>query len=163
MDAFELCYWRRLGSPLDFREIKLVNPEGNQPWTFIGRVVAEAEAPVLWPPYVKSQLLRKDPDSWKDWRQKVKGMVEDEMVGWHHWLNGLGFEQTPGDGEGQRSLACCSWWGQEETRLSKWTITKQRSSSFQEAGWGVWLKNKESGRAWQCLGCFFSVSLMLCW
>ena len=121
MDAFELCYWRRLGSPLDFREIKLVNPEGNQPWTFIGRVVAEAEAPVLWPPYVKSQLLRKDPDSWKDWRQKVKGMVEDEMVGWHHWLNGLGFEQTPGDGEGQRSLACCSWWGQEETRLSHWT------------------------------------------
>ena len=140
------CFWivvleKTLKSPLDCREIKLVNPEGNQPWTFIGRIVAEAEALVLWPPDVKNQLLGKDPDSGKDWRQKDKGVVEDEMVGWHHWLNGLGFEQTPGDGEGQRSLACCSPWDWEETQLSDWTTTKERSS-FQEAGWGVWLKNK---------------------
>ena len=87
-------------SPLDIKEIKPVNPKGNKPGLFIGRTDAEAEAPILWPPDVKSQLTGKDPDAGKDWGQKEKGTTEDEMVGWHHWLNGHEFEQTLGDCEG---------------------------------------------------------------
>ena len=82
IDAFELWCWRRLESPLDFKEIKPVNPEGNQSWIFIG-TDAEAEAPILWPPDSKSWLIRKDPDAGKDWRQEEKG-AEDEIIGWHH-------------------------------------------------------------------------------
>ena len=112
-------------SPLDSKEIKTVHPKGNQPWTFIGRTNAEAEAPVLWPPDVKSWLNRKDPDAGKDWRQEEKGTTEDEMVGWHHRLNGHEFEQTPGDGEGQGTLACCNPWGCKESdnnlATEKWT------------------------------------------
>ena len=100
-------------SPLDCKETKLVNPKVNQSWIFIGRTDAEAEAQILWPPDVKSGLFRKDPAG-KDWRQEEKGMTEDKMVGWHHWLDGHEFEQAPGDGEGQGSLACCSPWGQKE-------------------------------------------------
>ena len=85
-DDFELWCWRRtLESPLDSKKIKLVHPKGNQPWIFIGRTDAEAEAPVLWPPDVISWLIGKDPDAGKDWRQEEKGATEDEMVGWHHW------------------------------------------------------------------------------
>ena len=80
MDAFELCYWRRLLSPLDCKEIKPFNPKGNQPWIYIGRADAKAEAPKFWPPGVKSRLIRKDPDAEKDWRQEEKGTTEDEMV-----------------------------------------------------------------------------------
>ena len=85
---------KTLKSPLDCKEIKPVNPKGNQSWIFNGKTDAEVEAPILWPPDVKSQLLRKDPDAGKDWRQKEKGMTEDEMAGWHHSLNGHEFEQT---------------------------------------------------------------------
>ena len=92
-----------LDSPVDCQEIKPVNPKGNQFWIFIGRT--DTEAPVVWPPDVKSQLIGKDPDAGKGWRQK-KRAAEDQMVGWHHWLNGHEFEQTLGDNEGQRSLAC---------------------------------------------------------
>ena len=95
---------KTLESPLDCKEIKLVNPKRNQSWIFIGRTDAEAETPLLWPSNAKNWLLGKDLDSGKDWRW----MTEDEMVGWHHWLDGHEFEQTPGDGEGQGSLACCS-------------------------------------------------------
>ena len=104
---------KTLESPLDCKEIKPVNPKGNQSWIFIGRTAAEAEAeaPVLWPPDVKSQLIGKDPDPGKDWGQEEKGATEDEMVGWHHRRNGHEFEQTPGDSEGQGSLVCCSPWG----------------------------------------------------
>ena len=98
---------KTLVSPLDCKEIKPISPRGKQPWMFIGRT--DAEAPLLWQPDVKSQLIRKDPDARKDWRQKEKRMTEDEMVGWHHWLNGHEFEQALGDGE-QRSLVCCSPW-----------------------------------------------------
>ena len=91
-----------LESPLNNKGIKPVNPKGNQPRIFIGRT--GAKAPILWPPDVKSQLIGKDCDAGKDWGQEEKGA----MVGWHHWLNGHAFEQTPGDGEGQESLACCS-------------------------------------------------------
>ena len=107
------CFWivvleKTLESPLDSKEIKPVNPKGNQSWIFIGRTDAEAKAPILWPPDAKNWLIGKDPDAGKDWRQKDKGETEDEMVGWHHWLNGHGFEQTLGDSGGQRILAGCS-------------------------------------------------------
>ena len=95
-------------SPLDSKEIKPVNPEGNQLWLFIGRT---NEVPILCLPGMKSWLIGKDPDAGKDWGQEKKGMTEDEMVGWHHWLSGHEFEQTPGDSEGQGSLVCCSSWG----------------------------------------------------
>ena len=106
---------KTLESPLDCQEIKPLNPKRYQPWIFIGRTDVEAETLILWPPDVKSWLIGKDPDAGKDWRQKEKGMTEDEMVGWHHWLNGHQFEQTPGNSEGQGSLECCSPWGQKES------------------------------------------------
>ena len=109
IDAFKLWCWRRLlKSPLDSKEIKPVHPKGNQPWIFTGRTDAKAEAPILCPPDAKSQLTGKDPDAGKNWGHEEKGETEGEMVGWHHWLNGHEFEQTPGDGEGQGSLVCCS-------------------------------------------------------
>ena len=103
---------KTLESPLDCKGIKPVNPKGNQSWIFTGRT--EAETPILWPPNAKSQLTGKDPDAGKDWGQKEKGMIEDEMVGWHHQLNGHEVEQTPGDSVGQGSLVCCSPWGCKE-------------------------------------------------
>ena len=103
------CFWtvvleKVLESSLDSKEIKPVNPKGNQSWIFIGRTDAEAEAPILWTPDVKSCLIVKDPDAGKDWGQEEKGIIEDEMVRWHHWLNGHEFEQTLGDSAGQESL-----------------------------------------------------------
>ena len=96
-------------STLDSKEIKPVNPKGNQSWIFIGKT--DADAPVLWPPNAKSRLIGKNTDAGKDWGQEEKGMTEDEMTGQHHWLNGHEFEQTPGYSEGQGSLVCCSPWG----------------------------------------------------
>ena len=104
-----------LESPLDCKEIKPVNPKGNQSWIFIGRTDVEAEAPVLWPPDVKNWLIRKDLDSGKDWRQEEKGTTEDEIVGWHHRLNGYESEQAAGNGEGEGSLVCCSPKGHKES------------------------------------------------
>ena len=114
------CFWtvvleKTLESPLDCKEIKPINPEGNQSWLFIGGTDGEAEAPILWPPDAKNWLIRKDPDARQDWRQEEKGMTEDEIVGWHHWLNGHEFEQAPEDGEGQGSLVCCSPWGHRKS------------------------------------------------
>ena len=113
------CFWivvleKTFESHLDSMEIKPVNLEGNPPWISTGRTDAEAETPILWPPDLKSQLTVKDPDAGKDWKQEEKGMTEDEMIGWHHRLNGREFEQTPGDGEGQGNLVCCSPWGHKE-------------------------------------------------
>ena len=88
IDAFELWCWRILKSPLGYKEIRPVDPKGDQSWVFIGRTDVEAETSILWPPDVKNWLIWKDPDVGKDWRQEEKGMTEDEMVGWHHWLNG---------------------------------------------------------------------------
>ena len=115
----EWCFWtvvleKALKSPLDCKEIKPVSPKGNQPWIFIGRTDAEAEAPILWPPDEKNWLTGKDPDAGKDWRQEEKGITEDEMAGWRHRLDGYESEQALGDGEGQGSLACCSPWGLKE-------------------------------------------------
>ena len=104
-----------LDNPLDSKEIKTVNPNGNKSWIFIGRTDAEAEAPILRPHDAKSQIIGKYLDAENDWEQKEKGMTEDEIIGWHHWLNGHEFEQTLGDSEGQRSLACCSPWGCKES------------------------------------------------
>ena len=115
---------KTLKSPLDYKEIKPVNFKGNQSWLFIGRTDAEDEAPILWPPDAKNWFTGKDPDAGRVWRQEKKGTTEDEMVGWHHWLNRHEFEQAPGVGNGQGSLACCSPWGCKEldtTEQLNWT------------------------------------------
>ena len=102
----------------DCKEIKPVSPKGNQSWIFTGRT--DAEAPILWPPNEKNWLIGKDPDSGKDWEQEEKGMTEDEMVEWHHQLNGHEFEQVLGVGDGQGSLACCSPWGHKKSDMTEW-------------------------------------------
>ena len=107
-------------NPLDCKEIKPVNPKGNHPWIFTGRVDAEAEAPVLWSPDVKNWLTGKDPNAGKDWRQEEKGTTEDETVGWHHRLNGYKVEQAPGVGDGQGSLAVHGV-TKSQTQLNHWT------------------------------------------
>ena len=114
LHTVELCLNKILESPLDCKEIKPVNSKAIQPWIFIGRIDAEAEAPILWPPDSKSQLIGKDPDSGNDWGLEEKRVTEDEMIGWHHQLNGHKFEKTLGESEGQGSLACCSPWGHKE-------------------------------------------------
>ena len=101
-------------SPLDCKEIQPVHPKGNQPWIFIVRTDADTETPILWPPDVKNWLIWKDPNAGKDWGQEEKGTTEDEMVGWHHWLDRHEFDQALGVGDGQGSLACCSPWGLKE-------------------------------------------------
>ena len=116
-----------LGS-LDCKEIKPVNPKGNQLWIVFRRTDTEAEAPILWPPGAKSWLIGKDPDAGKDWRQEEKGATEDEMVGWHHRLNGHEFEQAPGVGERQGSLECQSM-GSQRVRLDWMTKLNLGSSS----------------------------------
>ena len=114
---------KTLESPLDCKEIKSVNLKGNQPQIFIGRTDAEAEVLILWPPDVKNWLIGKDPDAGKDWGQD-KGVTEDEMVGWHHQLNGHESQQASGDSEGQGILACYSPWDhKEQLNNSKWPFT----------------------------------------
>ena len=121
-DALNCVLEKTLESPLDCEEIQPVNPKGNQPWIFIGRTNAEAEAPILWPPEAKNWLIWKDPDAGKDWRWEVKGMTEDVMVGWHHQLDGHEFEEALGVGDRQGSLACCSPESCKcQTQLSDWT------------------------------------------
>ena len=119
------CFWtvvleKTLESPLDCKEIQPVNPKGDQFWIFIGRTDAGAETPIIWPPDAKNWLIGKDPDAGKYWRQEEKGMTEDEMIGWHHRLNGLEFEYTPGVGDGQGSLSRCSPWGHKESETAEW-------------------------------------------
>ena len=119
IDAFELWYRRRLESPLDCQ-----GDQTSQSWIFIGRTDAEAETPILWPLDAKNWLIGKDPDAGKDWRWEGKGMTEDEMIGWHHWLDGHEFEQAPGVDNRQGSLACCSPWGRKESNMTEqlnWT------------------------------------------
>ena len=113
-------------SPLDSKEIKPVNPKGNQSWIFIGRTDAEVEAPILWPPDAKSQLIGKNSDTGKVWGQE-KGALEDEMVGLHHWLNGHEFEETLGDNKGQESLVCCSPWSRRAGH--DWATEQQQQNT----------------------------------
>ena len=118
MIIYQLSYWSIC------KEIQPVHPKGDQSWVFIGRTDVEAETPILWPSYAKNWLIWKDPDAGKDWGQEEKGMTEDEMVGWHHRLNGDGFGWTPGAGDGQGGLACCGSWGRKEsdtTERLNWT------------------------------------------
>ena len=115
------CFWtvEEDSSPLDCKEVKSVKPKGNQPRISTGRTDAVVEAPIFWPLDAKSWLIRKDPNAGKDWRQEEKGTIEDEMVGWHHWLNGHDFEQAPGFGERQGSLSCCSPGGCKESDMTE--------------------------------------------
>jgi len=134
---------KTLESPLDCK-IKTVKPKGNQPWT--GRTDAEVEAPILWPPDLKSWLTgKKNPDGQINWRQEEKGTTEDEIVGWHHQLNGHEFEQTPGDGDGPKSLACCSPWGNKDSDM-----TEQLNSN-------IW---SSPGRSWYMTQISWIVSLV---
>ena len=115
---------KTLESPLNCKEIQLVCPKGDRSWVFIGRTDVEAETPIIWPPNAKSWLIWKDPDAGKDWRQEEKGTTEDEMVEEHNQLNGHGFGWTPGVGDGQGGLVCCSPWGHKEsdtTEQLNWT------------------------------------------
>ena len=124
IDAFELWCWRRLlRVPWTARRcnqsiLKEINP--NIHWRiFIERTDAEAVTPILWPPDVKNWLIGKDPDAGKNWGQEEKGTIEDEMVGWHHWLDGHEFEPAQGVGDKQGSLACCSPWGYKESDMTE--------------------------------------------
>ena len=125
------CFWtvvleKTLEGHLDCKEIQPVHPKGDQSWVFIGGTDVEAETPILWPPGAKNWLIWRDPDARKDWRQEEKGMTEDEMVGWHHRLNGHRLEWTPGVGDGQGGLACCGLSGCKEsdtTERLNWTQT----------------------------------------
>ena len=125
------CFWtvvleKTHESPLDCK-IQPVHSKGDQSWVFIGRTDVEAETLIIWPPDAKSWLIWKDSDVGKDWGQEEKGMTKDEMVGWHHRLNGHGFGWTLGVGDGQGGLACCGSWGRKEldTELFErlnWTV-----------------------------------------
>ena len=115
-----------LESPLN-NKIKSVSPKGNQSWIFIGRTDTEAEAPILCPSDGKSWLTGKEPNSEKDWGQEEKGVTQDEMVGWYHWLKGHEFQQTLGDSEGWGSLVCCSPWGRKELDMILWLNNNNRS------------------------------------
>ena len=118
-------------SPLDCKEIQPVHSKGDQPWVFFGRNDAKAETPVLWPLHAKSWLIGKDSDAGRDWGQEEKGMMtEDEMAGWHHWLNGLESEWTPGVSDGQGGLACCDSWGHKESDTTELNWTEAYKASW---------------------------------
>ena len=127
------CFWtvvldKTLESPLDCKEIQPVHSEGDQPCDFFGRNDAKAETPVLWPPDAKIWLIGKDPDAGRDCKQEEKGTTEDEMAGWHHWLDGRESGWTLGVGDGQGGLACCDLWGRKEsdtTERLNWTELKE--------------------------------------
>ena len=111
---------KTLESPLDCKEIQPVHSIGDQPWDFFGRKDAKAETPVLWPPHAKIWLIGKDSDAGKDWGKEEKGTTEDEMAGWHHWLDGCESEWTLGVGDGQGVLVCCYSWGHKELDTTEW-------------------------------------------
>ena len=123
---------KTLESPLDCKEIQPVHPKGDQSWILTGRADAEAETPILWPPDAKSWLTGNDPDAGKDWGQEEKGTAEDEMVKWHHQLNGHEFGWAPGVGEGQGGLTCChSLDHKESDTTERLNWTKPRDALIQ--------------------------------
>ena len=130
-DAFELwCYKRLLRVSWSARRSNQSYPKGNQSWIFIGSTDAKAETPVHWPPHVKSWLIGKDSDAERDWGQEEKGTTEDEMAGWHHWLDGRESEWTPVVGDGQRGLACCDSWGCKESDMTEQRYWTELTESF---------------------------------
>ena len=119
------CFWtvvleKTVENPLDCKEIQPVHSKGDQSWVSIGRTDVGAETPIFWPPHAKSWLIWKDPDAGKDWGQEEKGTTEDEIAGWHHWLNGHEFGWTPGVGDGQGGLAYWNSWGFKELDMTEW-------------------------------------------
>ena len=143
------CFWtvvleRTLESPLDCKGIQPVHSEGDQPWDFFGRKNTKAETPVLWPPDVKIWFIGKDSDAGRDWGQEEKGTTEDEMAGWHHWLDGCESEWTLGVGHGQGGLACCDSWSRKESNTTErlnWTDCSTEKCNAQEA-------HRETELAW---------------
>ena len=139
------CFWtvvleKTLESPLNCKEIQPVHPKGDQSWMFIGRTDVEAETPILWPPDAKSWVIWKDPDAGKDWGQEEKGMTEDEIVGWQHWLDGHGFGWTPGFSDGQGGLVCCGSWGRKEFNMTEWLNWTKVNSEI--SGSYTWKREK---------------------
>ena len=133
------CFWtvvleKNLQSPLDGKAIQPVNPKGNQSWILTWRTDAEAETPILWPPDEKSWLIWKDPDAGQDWRQEEKGKIKDEMVGWHHWLDGKLWASPGSWSDGQGSLACYSPRGHKE------------SDTTEQLNWLNWISVHSSHR-----------------
>ena len=123
-ESFWTVMLKTLESPVDCKEIQQVHPKGDWSWVLIGGTDVEAETLILWPPNEKSWLIWKDPDAGKDWGQEEKGTTEDELVGWHHWLDGHGFRWTPGVSDGQGGLLCCGSWGHKESDMTErlnWT------------------------------------------
>ena len=151
------CFWivvleKTLDSPLASKDIKPVNPKGNKSWVFIVGINTEYEGPILWLPDAKSQLIGKDSDAGKDWRWEEKGMTEEGMDGWHHWLNGLEFERGLGYGEGEGNLGCYSSWGhKDQTWLSDWTTTMYKSPKFWTVS-AVWPAPSYSPLSWTLRG-----------
>ena len=156
---FALNLEKTLESPLDCKEIQPVHSEGDQSWDFFGRNDAKAETPVLWPPHVKNWLIGKDSDAGRDWGQEEKGTTEDEMAGWHHWLNGRESEWTPGVGDGQGGLACCDSWDCKESDTTEWlnwtklmcSLLTLQTKSFRDFHNGLVAKTQQS----QCRGLQF--------
>ena len=142
---------KTLESPLDCKEIKPDNYKGNQPWIFIGST--DAEAPILWLPDAKSWLIGNDPDAGKDWGQEEKGATKDEMVGWHHRLNGHEFEETLGNSEGHGSLACCSLWGRKELDMTERLNNNERTS---ESVYRRNISQHNKSHLWQTHGTTFT-------
>ena len=121
---------KTLESPLDCKKIKPVHLKGGQSWIFIGKTYVEAETPILRPPDAKNWLIWKDPDGGKYWGQEEKGTTEEEMVEWHHLLNGHEFGWTPGDGDGQGGLACCSLWCHKQSDMTEWLNWTELEKGF---------------------------------
>ena len=144
---------------LALKEIQPVNPKGNQSRIFIGRTAADAETPILWPPDAKNWLNGKNPDAGNDWRRE-KGMTEDEMAGWHHWLDGRESQWTPGVDDGQGGLACCDSWGRKESDMTEqlnwtelnWVAMRSPSVAVQRhKGENLYSKTKEKKKRQKCL------------
>ena len=162
------CFWtvvleKTLESPLDCKEIQPVHAKGNQCWIITGRTDAEAETPILWPPDSKNWLIGKDPDAGKDWGQEEKGTTEDEMVGWHHQLKGHEFEQAPGVGDGQGSLACCSPWGHKELGMTEWLNRTEIATHLAAEMWDTLrliIQVKQKKKWWHVSECLW-VSLAI--
>ena len=151
---------KTLESPLDCKEIQAVHPKENRSWMFIGRTDIKAETPLLWPPNAKSRLIWKDPDAGKDWRREEKGMTEDEVVGWHHRINGHEFESIPGVGDRQGGLAWCSPCGCKESDTTEQLNWIDTSEGCCKGLKGLIMKNAHK-QAWHITNsiCLFSRSV----